>query len=201
MAITLFLTLGAKAIYAETPGRGEQFNLTETKRYIFNPNVYIQNIIFPETYWKLTGPESEPYKVDRLREYQQMLKDRGITNINHLRLLASQLFSENGSLSETHTKGDHGCAVGIVQYNACSHNGMSAKRFLQVYPEWVDYKYQLRWMADAVDQRYKRFHGNIRLVIISHDSPACAEHSCRDTKAGYFSTVSKKANLFTLDFI
>lgn len=123
-----------------------------------------------------------------------MLKARGITNKDHLKLLVAQLIQENGSLSESHTTGDKGCAVGIIQYNACVHHKMSAKTFLKKFPEWQSWEYQLERMADMVANRYEIYDGNIKQVVIHHNRPASAKLG-RDTPAGYFKAVSARTSL------
>lgn len=135
------------------------------------------------------------YKNDRLRAYQQMLAERGITNKDHVKLLVAQLIQEAGSLSET-TIGDGGCSVGILQYNACVHHGMNAKRFLQKHPAWKSWEYQLEQMANMVADRYEIYDGNIKQVVVHHNGPVFAKRGT-DTPAGYFRAVSSRTNLLT----
>lgn len=135
------------------------------------------------------------YKSDRLRAYQRLLKAKGITKPDDLKLLAAQLIQENGALSES-TIGDHGCSIGMIQYNACAHAGISAKRFLQLHPEWKDWHYQLEQMATMVAERYAMYHGNIKQVVTHHNSPAAAKRGV-DTAAGYYRSVVSRTALLT----
>lgn len=134
------------------------------------------------------------YKNERLAYYQKLLKDRGITNKDHVKLLVAQLIQEAGSLSET-TIGDHGCSFGIIQYNACAHKKISAKRFLEIHPEWKTWEYQLEQMANMVKERYALYDGNIKRVIVHHNRPATARAGSKDTPAGYFKAISSRTNL------
>jgi hypothetical protein len=134
---------------------------------------------------------AEAYKNRILADYQRKLHARGIKDT---KLFVAQLIQEAGSLDPA-TIGDHGCSFGIIQYNACSKHRMSAKAFLAKHPEWKTTEKQLTWMADSVAWRMKRY-GNIRLAVISHNSPAAAARGV-DTKAGYFTAVSKRLALLT----
>lgn len=118
--------------------------------------------------WK-GAPE---YKVERMAYYQQLLEDRGITDRKHLKLLVANLIVENGALDEM-TDGDSGCSVGIPMKNVCQF-GYSAKSFRKKYPEWNDWRFQLEWMADHTLKSYQKFDSDVRLAIISHNSPAAA---------------------------
>lgn len=125
-----------------------------------------------------------------------MLVARGITDPDKLKLLTAQIIQENGSLSEN-VHGDQGCSVGVLQYNACVHHKMSAKRFLEVYPEWKSWEYQFERMADMVANRMEIYNGNMRQIVIHHNHPACAKRNCSDTKAGYYKTIKAKTSLLT----
>lgn len=139
---------------------------------------------------------AEPYKNERLHAYQKMLAARGITDPGHVKLLLAQIIQENGSLSET-VHGDGGCSVGLVQYNACVHHGLNAKRFLQKYPEWKTWEYQLERMADMVAERYEMYNGDIKRVIVHHNRPVSAKAG-RDTPAGYYRAVASRTSLLSL---
>lgn len=143
--------------------------------------------------WK----DAPAYKNDILKLYQKKLAARGITNRDHLKLLVSQIIQENGALDPLHTTGDKGCAVGIIQYNACIHARVSAKRFLQLHPEWKTADFQLERMADMVADRYATYHGDIKRVITHHNRPATARAGNKDTPAGYFRAVSSRLSLLT----
>lgn len=137
------------------------------------------------------------YKNQRLTEYAQMLKERGITDQGVIRLFLAQITQEAGSLSEL-TIGDSGCSLGIPQYNACVHKKMSAKTFLKKNPEWGDYKFQLNWMADNMVAKYQKFK-KARCAIVAHNRPASARKctNSTDTAAGYFATISRRAASLT----
>lgn len=144
--------------------------------------------------WQWDGaPE---YKNERLAYYQRLLQDRGITSKIYLQILTAQLIQENGSLSES-VHGDNGCSVGIVQYNACVHNNQNAQAFLRDHPEWKDWKYQMQEMAEMVSKRIVAYHGNIRLVVIAHNCPACAIKG-KDSKAGYYQSVLSRTHLLSI---
>lgn len=138
-----------------------------------------------------TWKDAPPYKNERLAAYQGMLKARGITDPDNLKLLTAQIIQENGSLSEN-VHGDKGCSVGVLQYNACVHHHVSAKRFLELHPEWKSWEYQMERMADMVADRMEIYEGDIRRIVIHHNCPACAKAG-KDSKAGYYTAV--KSNL------
>jgi len=148
-------------------------------------------------HWQINkdSPEYAEYKNARLVEYQDILCDLGVKKSSDLKLFATQLLQENGALAEN-VIGDHGCSLGIPQYNACAHNHVSAKTFLKTHPEWLSYRYQLKWMALAMMDKYDRF-GDVRRAIIGHNSPASASRN-QDTKAGYFATILKKSHIMSL---
>jgi hypothetical protein len=168
----------------------------EAETFAFAPKITIPKLrpIATGSYWKLI--HEEPYKNARLAEYQDMLRARGITDPQALKLLVAQLYQENGAVTADRI-GDHGCSFGLIQFNACVHEHVTAKRFLQLHPEWQDYRFQLAVMADSVADRYRQFHGNMMQVIVAHNSPAAARRGT-DTKAGYFRAVSKRLALLTL---
>jgi hypothetical protein len=135
------------------------------------------------------------YKNERLAAYQKMLAARGITKSADVKILVAQVIQENGSLSES-VHGDAGCSVGILQYNACVHHGLSAKRFLQKHPEWSDWRFQLERMADMVAERYALYDGDIKRVVVHHNRPASAAVG-RDTPAGYYKAVASRTSLLS----
>ncbi len=102
---------------------------------------------------------------------------------------------ENGAISEDRD-GDHGCSIGIPQRNVCLH-GYTAKSFRIAFPTWRSWKTQLTWMADQTAATYHAFHEDTRLTVIHHNSPAAAARGV-DTKAGYYTKVTKMADRFTL---
>lgn len=143
--------------------------------------------------------EGQPeYKQERLAHYLQLLKDRGITAKADLKILTANLIVENGALDET-VNGDSGCSVGIPQRYVCQY-GYSAKSFRKKYPEWNDWRFQLEWMADHAVSNYRKYDGNVRLAIISHNSPAAAargKDSCHISPC-YFVRVQNAASLLSL---
>ncbi len=162
----------------------------------FNPPLIGFHPAFGVYYWQIPGEEA--YKNARLREYQDMLRARGVTDMGQLRLLVAQIMQENGALTPDRI-GDHGCSFGILQYNACSHNNLSAKHFLARNPQWRDYRFQLASLADEVKINLKQF-GTIRCTIVWHNGPAFATPCTpwTDTPARYFHTISKLTSRFTL---
>jgi len=93
--------------------------------------------------------------------------------------------------------GDNGCSVGIVQYNACVHNGISGKRFLERYPEWKDARYQIDRMTEMVTERYFRLYDkDIFRTVVHHNSPVSAKEN-RDSPIGYWRHVLGRGELLT----
>lgn len=87
-------------------------------------------------------------------------------------MFAAQLLQEGGDMN-TDTIRDHGCSVGIPQRNVCNA-GYSAKKFLNTFPAWLDYKTQLKWMVTETVETYNGFHKDIFRTIVHHNCPACA---------------------------
>lgn len=172
--------------------------LPKTEALRFNPDIegYKIDIPYPqeEPYWKLSGYDTE-YKNAILKDFQNMLSNAGIPR-KEQRWYVSQLYQENGALDPTRL-GDHGCSFGLIQYNACAHDGISATKFMQRNPEWKDSHFQLKVMVDWIVERRKIYKGNIKRVVIHHNSPACASRNCSDTNVGYYSAISKKLALLT----
>lgn len=140
--------------------------------------------------WK----DAPAYKNERLAYYQKQLTNRGVP-AKDLQLLTAQLIQEAGSLSET-TIGDSGCSLGILQYNACAHHGMKAKKFL-AQPQWKDWSrwdYQLDRMADMVASRYELYGDDIKRIIVHHNGPVFAKRGT-DTPAGYFRSITQRTHL------
>lgn len=153
---------------------------------------------------KESSPMFAEYKNERLLYYQQDLDKKRPENVKDAdwielkKYAVAQLLQENGGLSEDHTSGDKGCAVGIPQYNACEHAKMNAKQFLTKYPAWQDWRYQLEQMSDMVLKRWQIYNGNIFRVIVHHNCPACAKRNA-DSKSGYFRIeVSQRLKEITL---
>jgi len=121
-----------------------------------------------------------------------LLIARGIEDPEHRKLMASQIYAENGSLLPERI-GDKGCSLGIPQRNFCLY-GISAKTALKRYPVWKDYKFQLEWMADKAREDYNRFNSNVFLSIIFHNCPVCAKAG-KDN--GYYKKVYNLSMRFT----
>lgn len=170
----------------------KQLGMAEAQEFIFGRELSKNPIVLPP-FPVVIAPGEEQYKNDRLAYYQDVLKKRGITNMNDLRLLSAQLLAENGAMTEDRL-GDSGCSFGLIQYNACAHHGVNARKFLADNKEWQSWEYQLQRMADMVAERYARYDGNMRRVIIHHNSPACASRGCSDTRAGYYSKIVRIAS-------
>lgn len=173
-------------------GLGMVLQPAKAQELSFMPDVFYVSLDLPKPdlwSWK----DAPAYKNERLAAYQNMLIQRGITGTDNLKLLTAQIIQENGSLSEN-VHGDHGCSVGILQYNACVHARVSAIRFLELHPEWKSWEYQLERMADMVEDRMEKYDGDIRLVVIHHNCPACAARGV-DSKAGYYRSVKSRTSL------
>lgn len=160
-------------------------------------------------YWL---PSDAPeYKNERLSLYQDLLKERGITDPKHLKLFVAQILQENGALSED-VDGDHGCSIGIPQRNVClfrdpvTKKKFTAKTFRDRYPEWRDWRTQLNWLADSAAKTYSRYDKNVFQAITHHNCPACAQaavDACyvggkRLAKCYYQQIVSRSATLTSL---
>lgn len=48
---------------------------------------------------------------------------------------------------------------------------MSAKRYLELHPEWKAWDYQLSEMAKQTVERSKRFNGEISCTVVAHFHP------------------------------
>ena len=148
----------------------------------------------PSGYWQ--APKEPSYKNERLHVYQDLLKNRGITNRDHLKLFVAQLLQENGAVSEN-VDGDNGCSIGIPQRNVCLY-GYTAKSFRKKYPNWKTWETQMKWMADYTVQNYKKYDGNPKCTIIHHNRPASARNGCRDTAARYYGKIVAKSATLSL---
>lgn len=145
-------------------------------------------------YWEwVDAPE---YKKIRLRYYQDLLRAAGVTNIDHLKNLTSQLTVENGALDPL-AIGDNGCSLGLPQINFCVHHGVYASTWLKRNPEWNDWKLQAEVMTEWITSNYERYDGDIFRTVVHHNSPAAA-YANVDTNAGYWSKVVKNGNLLSL---
>ncbi len=145
---------------------------------------------------ELPKPQSEhfvwkgqpEYKQERLAYYQDQLRERGITDPEAIKLFVAQVVQENGALAED-VMGDHNCSVGIPQRNVCNY-GYTATSFVKKYPEWQDWRFQIRWLADSAKAQYDKYNGDMFRAIVAHNCPACAAAN-RNTNADYFGDVSK----------
>ena len=120
-----------------------------------------------QTVWQ--WKDAEPYKNDMLRLYQQKLHERGISDT---KIFVAQIVQENGKL-EADVIGDSGCSIGIPQYNACKKHNVSAKRWIELHPEWATADHQLEWLADQVAWRTKDFKSEWSQVV-NHNCPVCS---------------------------
>lgn len=111
------------------------------------------------------------YKTERLAYYQELIAH--LIPHEHLKLFAAQLIAENGAMTADRT-GDNGCSVGLIQYNACVHHKVKATRFLELHPEWNDWKYQLEQMSLYVAKRVEIYGKNYDCIILHHNHPAAA---------------------------
>lgn len=163
------------------------------------PTVSIKLPSCPHFEWK----NQEEYKNIRLREFQEMLCERGIRDPYQVKMFTAQLAQENGTLTADRMgdwectsgkrgklKGGH-CSFGIIQLNTWSSHGISAEEFYPKHPEYHDYKFQLAWMADAAKNRLDKWD-NLRIAIIDHNCPACAAAGV-DSKAGYFKDITARS--------
>lgn len=144
---------------------------------------------------------AEPYKNERLRYYQELLYERNITNTDHIKNLVGQIIQENGSIV-VDRHGDGNCSVGIPQRNVCQF-GYSATSFVKKYPEWKDWQFQMRWMADSVKAKYEAFHGDIFKTVAAHNCPACVLEGASDNRRkiaeNYWNKVRSREELLSID--
>lgn len=130
--------------------------------------------------------EGQPqYKQERLSFYLGLLKKNISIPSNDYPILLAQLIIENGAL-DPDVVGDHGCSGGLIQYNSCSHHKLKWLKFVEKYPDWNNWQYQIQQMAIMVGDRYKIYHGNIEQVIVHHNSPALARKSENQTNTKYY---------------
>ena len=180
----------------------------------FEPKLPEVQITLPvPTGWQ--APKEPAYKNERLLTYQGMLRERGITNPDHLRLFASQLLVENGAISEDRdgdpvigciAKDKDGnctkrgvlyyCSIGIPQRNVCNF-GYTTASFRRKFPAWNDWRVQMDWMTTYTAASYARFDGKAKCTIIYHNRPASALNGCRDTKAGYYGKIVSRSTSLT----
>lgn len=175
------------------------FNTSQASPYLaFEPKLGGFKIELPKNqgYWKLTGPIAAPYKNDILQKFQDKMSAAGIPR-SEQKWYVAQLVQENGALTADRL-GDHGCSFGLIQYNACAHNHVKATRFLKDHPEWKSVDHQLQVMTDWIVARREIYHGNVKQVIIHHNSPACAARNCKDTNVHYYKSISAKVSLLSL---
>lgn len=127
-----------------------------------------------EGYWLIKEDEKSyaPYKNEVLKEWQDALRARGITDKDNLQVFTAQAMQENGALSPT-VIGDNGCSLGLPQRNFCSHAGISAKTALKKWPEWNNIKFQIAWFADNTKGHMDEYQ-DIKWAVIAHNCPACA---------------------------
>lgn len=188
----------------------------------FNPQVEGYDLKLPTSdnkYWKLSGHDTE-YKNAILKDFQDMLTKQGIPK-QEQKWYTAQLYQENGAFDplrlgdavyttvckEKDWKGNcseevkvlsHYCSFGLLQYNACARDGMSAKKFLEKNPEWKTVDYQLNRMTEEIVFRRGKY-GDLRRSVLGHNCPACANKGYLDSKAGYVRQIEKKLGYFTLE--
>lgn len=145
-----------------------------------------------EGYWliKEDDPSYAPYKNDILREFEDALRDRGITDSEQLHVFAAQAMQENGSLSPL-TIGDHGCSLGLPQRNFCSAAGISAAKAMKKWPEWQTLEFQIAWFADAAKGNLDAY-GDLEWAVVAHNCPHCARNRHNN---GYWDDVTARKKI------
>lgn len=108
------------------------------------------------------------YKEARAAEICKMAQDKGYS-ADDCPLLVAHLYTENGAMAE----GRHGdpipgttkhCSIGIIQWNLCSHKGMSVESWLAKNPEWADWRFQVNFYLDTI-QSYIARYGDLDSAI------------------------------------
>lgn len=136
----------------------------------FGSKIEIKPEVFNIDNHYLKWKHAPDYKNERLAYYQDKLREQGITDTNTLRWLIAQLIQENGSFNESGIY--HGnCVFGIPQINTCGRFNMKATEYLELHPEWRDWRYQVEQMAIQTKQRFDRFDGEISCGIVAHFHP------------------------------
>lgn len=121
--------------------------------------------------WRKDAPGYAEYKTPILVAYQQALSSCGIPKTDQ-KLFVQQLIQENGSLDPGLTGGtDKGYSFGIGQWNTYP---VRSKAHLKMYPEQATLDWQLRSLAQSSCAAYHNYKGNIRLAIVAHNCPDCA---------------------------
>lgn len=91
-------------------------------------------------------------------------------------MLVAHLYTENGALAEDR-HGDYHmfcvakdkkgrctkresqpCSLGMIQWNFCVHEGMSATQWLSLHPEWGDWRFQVSFYLDQIKERKARYN-------------------------------------------
>ncbi len=101
------------------------------------------------------------YKETRANEICEIAKDKGFTD-NECKLLVAQIYTENGAMAEDRD-GDHGCSLGTIQWNFCVHEGMKARAWVKLHPEWGEWRYQVSFYLDQMNQR-KEHYGSLKVA-------------------------------------
>ena len=112
----------------------------------FNPQVTIPEVSF----------EILDYKEVRAREICKMAREKGYTE-EECPILVAHLYTENGAFSEDRD-GDHGCSLGMIQWNFCVHEGMKARAWVKLHPEWADWRYQVNFYLDQINLRREQYN-------------------------------------------
>lgn len=132
----------------------------------------------------LVPPKASFYKVHRMIEAQNIAYDAGLSKQEAFEVVY-QLNLENGEWNEL-VMGDewclsekghedycfrmerygmaikerlHHCSLGLVQFNACAHYGVSAEDFIANVRnrEWKDYRFQIKKLVDFLVEKKEEY--------------------------------------------
>ncbi len=145
-----------------------------------NTRTYRPTKAKPRTVWVLPKTE-EAYKNPILTAFQDVfLPKYGIHTADQKKWAAAIIFHESGTLTYDRIA-DHGCSLGIMQYNACAHEGISAKALLKK-PGWNSLNAQLDKAAAYIAGHFTTY-STIKGAVISHNCPACVNTKDKTLKA------------------
>lgn len=95
-----------------------------------------------------------------------------------LRLFTQQLVQENGGLDPLLITGDHGMAYGLGQWNSSSARRMRERVALRKpdgsFDRAAELNRQLDLLAEEMVNRLATYGGSIRVAIVAHNCPDCA---------------------------
>lgn len=113
-----------------------------------------------------------------------------------LRLFTQQLVQENGALDPLSITGDNGRAYGIGQWNSSSarrmRNRIAIRKPDGSFDRDAELNRQLDLLAEEMVNRYVMYNGNIRLAVVAHNCPDCANAKAKPSVCSGVDAYHKK---------